>query len=367
MIVKRKINLSELCFLIFWFFLQVGKGMGYTSRHEEYTILLICAAPFVCLRLLLIKWDTKSLLKCVSLIALGAATALVSKTTTYLLSIICIVAAKGLDIKKPLKITLLVRGLLYIIRTSLAIAGYLDMEEMYRFSQGSITTVRYALGYGHANTAQYELFMLIMVFYYLYQERLRIYHFLLALVYNQYIFSYTDSKTSFYLCPVFIFAVFICLRRNGDLIRRAATSVATKSWIIGGVFTVLGCLAFVYIPEFRSLGTFASRFLTATTIIRENALPLFGQAEIVTDLGYINLLYSGGAVLTVLFFAGINRILKIPEVTSNIVLVFVFACFSVFNIMESYTYSVLSNCFLLFLSQVVYSRRKLPQRNYSYV
>ena len=73
-----------------------------------------------------------------------------------------------------------------------------------------------------------------------------------------------------------------------------------------------------------------------------------------TDLGYVNLLYSGGLILTGLFFCSVNQTLKNKLVSENVILLLAFACFSIFNIMESYTYSVLSNCLLLFLVSVVY-------------
>lgn len=355
--VKRKVNLSDACFYVFWFFLQIGKGMGYTAGQDEYTTLLMCGFPFLVARFLLIKWDLKSLIKCILLILLGIRIAFRSGTTTYLLSIVCILSVRNIEIKKPLKMVLAIRGPLYIIRTTLAIQGFLDMEMIYRYEQGMVTATRYALGYGHPNTTQYELFMLISVFFYLYKERIRIYHFLLAFAYNWFMFGYTDSKTSYYLCVLFLLAVFVCTRKDDRIIRKIAHSVVTKSWIIGVLITLFGCVFYLYVPAFRELGTFASRFQTALGIIQTTPLSLLGNSGIDTDLGYVHILYDGGAILAVLFFVGVNRMLKLSFVEKDIVLLLIFASFSIFNIMESYTYSVLSNCFLLYLSHVIYSKK----------
>ena len=79
-----------------------------------------------------------------------------------------------------------------------------------------------------------------------------------------------------------------------------------------------------------------------------------GNSNITTDLGYVYILYDGGILLAWLFFWGVNKLLKTRLIQSDIVLCLAFACFSIFNIMEAYTYSVLSNAMLLYLAYIVY-------------
>lgn len=356
--MKVKFKPADTCFYIFWFFLQVGKSLGYTSRHEEFTTLLLLGIPFAIARMILIKWDRESLLRCVLLNLLGIATALVSKTTTYLLSLFCITAVKDMDLKKIIKMALFVRGPIYIIRTTMAILGFADMEVSYRYANGAISVTRYALGYGHPNTTQFELFMLIMLLFYLYRERIRIWHYVVLLVYTYFMFDYTNSKTAFYLGVLFLCAAFVCLQRGKNIVRQIAAIISKKSWIVGATFTVIGCMLYLYVPSFRGLGTFSSRFLTATNIIRTRSLSLLGNPSISTDLGYVYVLYDGGIILAGLFFVGVNKLLKMHPIKSDIVLSLAFACFSIFNIMEAYTYSVLSNAMLLFLAYVIYPKMR---------
>lgn len=365
--MKTRYKLADFCFYIFWFLLQLGKGMGYTSQDGTFKLLLVCAIPFAMVRMLFTRWDKKSFIYCVALNMLGVATMIASKSTTYLLSIFCITAVKGMDLNKLLKTTLFIRGPLFVLRTSLAILGFTDMQLAYRFVGGEIITTRYALGYVNPNTTQFELFMLLMLAFYLYSERINLFTCLLGFAYSLLLFQYTNSKTAYYLSVPFILCAFICKRQNAKLIKKLATEISSKSWIFGIFFTFVGCFIYMNVYAFQFLGTFASRFLTASRVIQNYQPTLFGNQGVKTDLGYIFILYDGGIILATLFFAGINKLMKTKFLRSDVLLCIAFACLSVFNIMETYTYSVLSNPLLLYLSCVVYPGKSYHDNEQSYL
>lgn len=354
MIIRKKYNLAETCFYIFWCFLQIGKGLGYTSRDTEFLILVGCALPFAIGKLLLTKWENRDILSIIFLYILGIIVTFFSGTTTYLLSILCVTAVKGMDIKKVLKVNLAVRGPLFVFRTTAAILGFADMQMRYRYENGAITATRYALGYDHPNTAQFELFMLVVLFFVLYSNRVKIYHYIVAFVYCRFIYTYTDSRTTFFLTPIFLAGTFLAKWKAKKEISRIISRCSSKIWVISILISFLGCYAYTYVPQFRSLGTFASRFLTATSVMHNNSIPLFGTSGITTDLGFIYILYDGGIILSMLFFAGIIKLLALKKMRNETVLHIAFICLAMFNLLESYTYSVLSNGLLLYLAYVVF-------------
>ena len=185
--MKVKFKISDACFYFFWFLLQLGKGLGYTAREREFLYLLIIGAPFVLFRLVRIRWDQKSLINCIVFNLLGVIIALFSGTTTYLLTILCVTAARNMNIEKLAKVSLFVRFPLYIARTTMAILGFVDMQMRYRYEDGVVVAVRYALGYDHPNTTHFELFMLIVLIFVLYRKRLRIAHYIAIFLYNCFI------------------------------------------------------------------------------------------------------------------------------------------------------------------------------------
>lgn len=361
MIIRSRIKIADSWFYVFWFFLQVGKGFGLTSEDPLMNILTFCGIPFVIGKMLLTKWTKKDLVHCLLLYLLGIAVMFCSETTTFLLSIFCITAVKNLDIKRVLKINLTVRGLIFIVRTTIAMLGYADMQLIYRYDANGVPLARYALGYGHPNTAQFELLMITILVFWIYFERIKIYHYIMALAYNLFIFQYTNSRTSMVVCILFLLGALAISRKWGMIFCRIINACADKSWSIGMLFSILGCFAYIYIPAFRKLDTFSARFHTGSLTIRENSLPLFGIKEVTTDLGGIYLIYTGGLVLAILFMIGIWKLLRLKNIRQDTLLQWSFICLAVFTMMEHTVFSVLSNGLLLCLAYVIYPGMQ-PQR-----
>lgn len=354
--MSGKYKVAHVCFYVFWLLLQVGKGLGYISSDTEFQILVVCGLPFAVGKILLTKWNRNDLLKFILLGALGLATMISSGTSTYLLSILCITLVKDMDIEQVLKVNFAVRFPLFIIRTSLGLLGLADMQVYYR--DETIMEVRYALGYVHPNTAQFELLMLTMLWFILYARKTRLFHYLLATAYNVFIYQYTGSRTSLYAVLAFLLGTYILSRNREVILSKIIDFWAAKSWIIGMLFSMAGCIAYISLPTFRSLGNFSSRFMTAVKILSLGFPPLFGMEGISTDLGYVYILYSGGLILSVLFFLGVQRLLKLKSARKQTIVRLAYACVAIINIMEHTGYSVLSNGLLLYLSRVIYKQRE---------
>lgn len=355
--LRIKCSFSELCFYVFWFCLQLGKGLGYVAEDTEFLKLLLLGAPFAFVKLFLTKWTAKELLTAAALAVLGIGIAISSGVTTFLLTIFCIVAVKDIDIKKALKINLFVRGPLYAVRTTMAILGYTDMQMRYRYEAGVAVAERYAMGYGHPNSTQFELFMLIALIVILYANRIKFLHYICFALSNHYIYGYTDSRTPYVLCVVFLAGAYLARNERERIINRLIDFWSNKSWYIGIIVSAIGCWAYVRIPLFRQFGTFSSRFLTAVNTITENNITLFGMEGISTDLGFVYLLYCAGLVYFILYIIWMHRLLKLGKMRYETLLQWAFVCLSIFNMMEHTAYSVLSNGLLLYLVYVIFPRQ----------
>lgn len=359
--MRGRYKLADVCFYIFWSFLQVGKGLGYTARDTEFLILVACGAPFAVGKILLTKWTRNDLIKFILLISVGLLTMIGSGTSTYLLSIFCITLAKDMNIENVLKTNVLIRLPMFVCRTSLAILGYADMQIAYRYESGAEAVVRYALGYGNPNTTQFELLMLTILWFLVYAKKTGLLHYVLAALFNVFIYKYTGSRTPIAVVLVFLIGAYLLTRKWEVFFSKIIDFWSGKSWIVGTLFSIIGCMAYVFIPAFRDFGNFSSRFLTAVLTIENNNLPLFGTDGITTDLGYVYILYSGGVVITTLFFCGIHQLLKLDEYRKKTILRWAFACMAVVNMMEHTGYSVISNSLLLYLVRVIYKRQEKQQ------
>lgn len=354
---------ADLSFYIFWTFLQIGKGFGLVASNPYFIGLLACGLPFALGKLLLSRWGSVSFAKFLGLNIVGIIAMVCSGETTYWLTIFCVTATRGMDLKKVLKINLFVRGPMFIVRTGLAILGFADMESRYRFANGMITAVRYGLGYHHPNATQIELFVLILLLFLIYGKKMKWQQYGLVMAYNYLIFSYTDSRTPFALAMVFIVGTWIINFGKGRVVQFIIRLWSDSSWVICMLLSAVGCVLYLVSPDFRDMGTFASRFGSATATISREFFPLFGTKGVYTDLGYVYIIYNGGVILAALFFIGINVLVSKLRKRNEKVLLWGLSTLAVFAILEHSIFSVLTNGLLLFLRDVVYPPDTVDRNN----
>ena len=361
---KDQISKGNVCFSIFWGFLQFGKGMGYVASTPAFLTLLCCGIPFALGKILLTRWKQREMITLLVLNAIGIAAMISSGETTFWLTFFCISAAKDVDFKKLLKINLVVRGTMFVARTTMAIVGLLDMQVRYRFQSGMIIETRYGMGYDHPNTAQIELLGLILVLFFIYGKRLKWPHYLLVLAYNHFIFTYTDSRTAYILAIVYVIGVAIINCTKIGIVQFAFRIWSDSSWALCILLSIVGCILYETDPGFRTLGTFSSRFLSATEMISTEPLTLFG-GKVNTDLGYIQIIYSGGLVVAAVYAVGIARMTAKLRKRNEKVLLWALSCFAVFTILEHSVFSVLTNGLLMYLRDAFYpqSNAQEPQDN----
>lgn len=103
------------------------------------------------------------------------------------------------------------------------------------FGERSVTTVfrtggemqtRYSLGFGHPNALHCMFYMLLLMGMYLYDDRMKLYHYLLLLVANGGVYALTNSRTSFLLGILSVlFAMLLHYRRRAWMYAAGAVLV----------------------------------------------------------------------------------------------------------------------------------------------
>lgn len=110
--------------------------------------------------------------------------------------------------------TVLMGCLLLILLSITGILGEVSLTEVFR---GNIVETRYCLGLGHPNALHCMYFMLVILGIYLYENRMKLYHFAVLLLTDAGMFLLTGSKTG---TAVTAFAImFAALLRFGKKLR----------------------------------------------------------------------------------------------------------------------------------------------------
>jgi hypothetical protein len=313
-------------------------------------------------KIILEKYTLRDICICALLNFLGILNWLSTGNATVLLTCIVITAAKDTDYMTILRTSLFIRGGLYIVRTSMAVIGLFDIQERLFVDEYDVSQlrIRYALGYGQPNATHFEFFVIVVLLVLVYGYRLKLWHYVAALLYNYFIFGYTDSRSGFLVTSIFIIMCYMISLKNslGSVIFNCVKAISNKVFIITAVISAVGAILFFYVDVLQSWGTFSSRFMTSSYVITNNIINLFGNKDVKTDLGMINFLYGDGLIFFILFLAGYYILMKKHNNRDDAFLMVACCCYALYCITEAYADSILMNVTLLAFTEIVYGHKK---------
>lgn len=361
---NKKVKIGNINFYIFWIILLIGKGMGYTSLDQEFWILSFFSIPFALGRLFLTRWYPKEIIRLIVMNLIGIAILISSRTEYAFLSIVVITLCKDIDLGHLFKMTLWIKGSMFVVRTTLAMLGKLEGSVGYRYYESGSFTVRYGLGYGHPNTTHYTLFIIIILAIIVYYKRMKLYHYIMLFVYNLFIFHYTNSRAGVIMTSFCIVLCYIVCNKGNKKIRRMI------GW--AGQYVSIACTVFSFIIAFlfanslwlQSFGTLSSRFMTGADVLKRYQISLFGTQDVVTDFGYIGVLYGSGVVFFLLYIAGMcilgNKMKKKDMYLESTVLIL----YSVYMLVEAYSASINMNISLFYMAWLIYPKYETSWMKY---
>lgn len=344
--------MENFFFYSFWLILLIGKGLGFTASSPLFQKMTWIAIGFAFIKLLMTRWDKKSLIICVLLNSLGILILLFSHETAPLLTSIAITSSKDIDIHKLLKVSFWIKMVFFLVVTSLAILGYIDNQEGIWFS--GIIRVRYGLGYGHPNSTHYTLFIIVSLCILIYHNKMNLFHYAVLFGYNYFIYRYTFSRTGFYLTILILILSYFSDKKFGKYILKSSYWICDKAYLMGCFLSIALCLYYSQKGMGSQFDTAVSRFLTGFRIINSNRLNLFGTYNIDTDLGYIKILYGHGLIALIILILGLTKLMKLMKNYQFNIELIILIVYSLYTFMEAATMSILMNLSLIFLSFILY-------------
>lgn len=126
----------------------------------------------------------------------------------YYLSCYLIIISKGIQVRKRIFYFLLINIFFYILTILLDSIGIIQGEFFYRRTITGITE-RHDLGFGHPNTAMMALLPIFFSIYYLWYDENKIKILGIILLFSQFIYKLTNSRTGYILVIIFLFLVII--------------------------------------------------------------------------------------------------------------------------------------------------------------
>ena len=353
-----RIKIDNLLFYIFWGALMFGKAFGLTSSDILFQRLTWIVVIFAIVKLVITTYKKNNLITIILLNIIGILVWFFSGNTTVLLTTIAISSMENIDFDSVCRFSFWILASLFVFRTTLAIAGVLDIQKRYYYGINGNIRIRYGLGYANPNTAHFMVFIIFVLCVLTYKYRLKIYHYVIMEVYNIFLYSYTNSRAGIIVVTLFIILNTLQLYKYPrKMLYGILKCCANKAFIITSIASIVVVQLFWRIDLLRSWGTFSSRFSTAFSVMGKNSITLFGNSGITTDFGMVNFLYADGLIFFILFVVGYYFLLKRYNRQEDIYFMIACCCYATYCLCESYADSVLMNVTLLMFGEFIYNKK----------
>lgn len=285
--------------------------------------------------------------------------------------VLFVIASKKIDIRKIIKFDLGAKIIIMIFVLLLYKGGFTESIVIYRAN-----APRYGLGFGHPNTfGVYLLSICLDLIFLTFNNSKKKFSVVFCMVSYVIIATFCDSRSSMNtLIIVTCLTVLFSVWKKNSIVLEFLAKIPWLFLILSFTVTIMYKYA-NYFPFIYKLNELLSnRILLMYQFFEKYSITIFGNYFIdyrteatttagVLDNAYMLLLIKFGIIVTFLIIWAISKRMKIAVKNKEIGLIICFTGFLFFGLIENGMIVLFYNPFLLFLSDLVYHKRKNKQKN----
>lgn len=347
-----KVSKSEILYLLFWDLIMFGKAINLDGSNEYMRFITILAMFFVFFKIFLTKMKLRELLIVCMLLVTGFLTMVFSGREGLMLSVIAVVGMKQVDISNVFKNSLIIRVVALISFIFLSTVGIIENQEFYDMRYGEVDVVKYGFGLGHPNLVHSYFYIIVVMFLYLYFEKVHFSHYIIIVLFNLTLYRFTCSRTG--LATVFLVLVLCIILKINRIRRFLSFWIKNIYWLcFGGVLLMIwlydkGNSIAIYLDSMIIQGRLygcSYYFLNYEVTLFGNQ---FGIESLPLDCTYIVLLLQYGVLACLIFLLISSIVVKRAWDSYNYKVVIVSVGFAIYMLFEEFGANIFLNVSILF-------------------
>lgn len=327
---------------------MIWAAFYYATFHMPFaTILVFISMQCFTARIVLTEHSRKEWIWIMCLVALGIACEFYTTRGFVLRAILLIFASKGVDAKYIMKWFLLINAVafgLIVLISFLGISGVWIEHDAYRSIEDAKD--RYVLGYNSPNTTHYIVIRMALIAFYIWWDKLRLWHIVVTFAANYVMYLITDSRTGFLVgfvaCVLALFFRYFKKIRDWKLWSYLAIamifalvifSLHFLQWNFHIYDNLHECPAYVYKVNDLMVG----RIHQALKFTQDIELSPFGtrQSGVYCDMGYIKFFLQEGFLIYAVYLAAVMKLLLWQNKTKDYAGYIIVVAISLRMLMES--------------------------------
>ncbi|AYE33883.1 hypothetical protein [Clostridium septicum] len=356
---------SVFFYLLFFIILSIAKGMGMDSGDMAFILIGLFSGVFLLTHVLSQGYTRRELVIIFIFVTLGIVTLIFSKKITVLITIIAIVFAKNIPLNRLIEVVFKFKILTFIVTIILSLLGIIENNKSFRFMENGDVITRYSLGFPHANVTYLNFFIIVLLYLYIYYDKVKLRNYVVILFLSMLLYKITDSRTG--IISVIISLIIPIVLKNKKIIKNAITrKIIIFLPVICGGFSVFSGIYYssgnLVLQKINQALTgrieLASKFLSLYKIKPFGQVIIEGSnlngSYLRIDNGYISLLLAYGIVSFIVFIILETKLLKKYMLDERYREILLIVSFLIYGITEVYIYNIFVNISLIFLCELLY-------------
>lgn len=353
-------TIGQFGFFAYYTIMVIIKAFGYVSYEMIFKVSFALALCCLALKVFTTKYTMREFLILYLLLAVSAVCWIRVGEKNIMFITLTLWGMKDFSFQELMKGTVWVRLAGTLLMVLLACIGILDMQPKLDMATDYSEFWVYAFGYIKSNAAFYMFFLIIVLFIYIYYEKLNVWHFVVSVALCYWSFKVTYCRTGA-IVFVGMWALIIF-----DKICKNKKYYKLMSYNVAGLFA-LSFLAMSFYQKANPLWFKINRIFNGRIEIMNNYHKAYGislfpkTADIFWNMNYTTvdnfymyLFISCGAIVALLFVLFATKAqLKLYEDGYYKEILF-FTVFAVYAMLEQSPFNPILNPFILMMGNLVY-------------
>lgn len=354
---KYSFTLGEWLYYIFFTLLMIGKSIGLNANNKVLQFMTILAFIMLLIKLLITQYTKREIIICGILIAIGLISYLSSGREGVLLTIITIVGLKNISYRRILYLTLIIRSFIFTSLITLSLTGVIENVTLKHWRDGVGMINRYGLGYDHPNLLHTNLFILVILFIYIFYEKLNITCYIGILAINLLIYNFSISRTGlFAIILALLITIFLKAKLISNRLFYNICKIIIPLCVLFTIVTAFGYSKFDIIKKIDRI--LSGRIYYSSHFLNNYKWNAFGRNLIgdnnLLDNGYVVLIINYGVIIFGLYTLGYYKVVKkfiAYNMNKELLMIILF---SIYGVTEGYIPNIFLNLSLIFLSSIIF-------------
>ena len=293
------------------------------------------------------------------IVSVGLLNYAIGKYSTILFMALGIVGLKYVDINRTIKLALITKIFAFILMLLACFLGIIE-NTVFEFERNGEIINRYALGYSHPNTLQQNVTIIIILFLYLCNNRLHMWHYAVLFLGEYWFYKITFSRTGFLIGCI---CILLSISTRNKVIRKYMMKCTKRVYELCMIITLLegflyGKVGILYLIDEMLTG----RIRCIHNLLASGLPHWIGNTSynsfVNFDNGYMTLLYQGGILAFGWVMYYMMRAYKMAYEKDDYLRYVLMLEFAIYALTEGFFPNIALNISLLFIGEILFEKDK---------